>query len=84
MATPAVQVLPFEFHGIKPQEVAVVSALVAPLSGLGFATGPVVTGLVAQLTGSLSTGLVVVALLTGVGVIAGLLYPSQGRPQRST
>ena len=44
--------------------------------GLGFAMGPVVTGLVTQLTGSLQTGFVVLCGLTGVGVMAGLLYPS--------
>ena len=79
IASPVVQVLPFEFPGIRPREVAVVSSLVATFSGLGFAARPVVTGLVAQLTGSLQTGLIVLSLLTGVGVISGLLYPSQPR-----
>ena len=37
---------------------------------------PVITGLVAQLTGSLQTGLVVLCLLTGVGVVAGVMYPA--------
>ena len=45
------------------------------LSGLGFAAGPVVTGLIAQLTGSLQTGLVVLCLLTSVGVVAAVMYP---------
>ena len=75
IALPVVQVLPFEFPGIRPREVAVISSLVGTFSVLGFAAGPVVTGLVAQLTGSLQTGLVVLSLLTGVVVIAGLLYP---------
>ena len=44
---------------------------------LGFATGPVVTGWVAERTGSLQAGLVVLCLLTGVGIVAGLLYPRQ-------
>ena len=79
IASPVVQVLPFEFPGIRPREVAVISALVNTFSGLGFAAGPVVTGLVADLTGSLQTGLIVLSLLTGVGVIAGLLYPSHRR-----
>ncbi len=76
VATPAIQVLPFEFPDIRPREVAVVSSLVQTFSGLGFAVGPVVTGLVAQLTGSIQSGLVVLSLLTVVGVMAGLLYPS--------
>ena len=79
IAYPIVQVLPFEFPGIQPREVAVVSSLVITLSGLGFAAGPVFTGLMEQLTGSLQLGLVVLSLLTGVGVIAGLLYPRHPR-----
>ena len=76
VATPAIQVLPFEFPDIRPREVTVVSSLVNTCSGLGFAVGPVVTSLVAELTGSFQSGLLVLSLLTGVGVIAGLLYPS--------
>ncbi|PKB79231.1 MAG: hypothetical protein BZY88_14265 [SAR202 cluster bacterium Io17-Chloro-G9] len=79
IASPVVQVLPFEFPGIRPREVAVVAALVGTFSGLGFAAGPLITGLVAQLTGSIQTGLIVLSLITGIGVIAGLLYPSQSR-----
>ena len=79
VATPAMQVLPFEFPGISPREVAVVSSLVITFMGLGFAAGPVVTGAVAQLTGSLQTGLIVLCLGTVLGVFAGLLYPSHSR-----
>lgn len=79
VATPAMQVLPFEFPGIKPREVAVVSSLVITFMGLGFAAGPVTTGVVAQLTGSLQTGLIVLCLGTIVGVFAGLFYPSHSR-----
>jgi len=75
IATPAIQVLPFQFPSIRPREVAVISSLVITLSGLGFAAGPVVTGLIAQLTGSLQTGLVVLCLLTSVGVVAAVMYP---------
>ena len=65
----------FELPGIRPREVAVIASLVKTFSGLGFAMGSVVTGLVTQLTGSLQTGCVVLCGLTGVGVLAGLLYP---------
>jgi cyanate permease len=75
IVSPVMEVLPFEFPGIRPREVAVLSALVKTLSGLGFAAGPMVTGLATQLTGSLQTGLLILSLLTGVGVVAGLLYP---------
>ena len=76
IATPAIQVLPFEFPSIRPREVAVISSLVITFSGLGFAAGPVITGLVAELTGSLQTGLVVLCLLTSVGTVAGVMYPA--------
>lgn len=76
IATPAMQVLPFQFPSIRPREVAVISSLVITFSGLGFATGPVVTGLVAQLTGSLQTGLLVLCSVTSVGVVAAALYPT--------
>ena len=75
VATPAMQVLPFEFPRIRPREVAVMTALVVTLQGVGFAAGPVVVGLAAQLTGSIQTGLIALTLLTAAGVVAGLLYP---------
>ena len=50
-------------------------SLVKTLSGLGFAMGPVVTGVVTQYTGSLQTGCLTLCGLTSVGIIAGLLYP---------
>ena len=79
VATPAINVLPFEFPGIRPREVAVISSLVVTFSGLGFAAGPVVTGLVAQLTGSLQMGLVTLCLFTGLGVIVSAFYPGSDR-----
>ena len=35
------------------------------------------TATVQEITGSLQTGLIVLSLLTSVGVIAGLLYPTR-------
>ena len=77
IVSPVIEVLPFEFPGIRPREVAVLTSLVKTCSGLGFALGPMVVGLVAQLTGSLQQGLLVLCVLTGVGVMAGWWYPSQ-------
>ena len=77
VATPAINVLPFEFPGITPREVAVISSLIITFSGLGFAAGPVVTGVVAQATGSIQTGLITLCLLTGLGAVASLFYPSR-------
>ena len=77
VATPAINVLPFEFPGIQPREVAVISSLVTTFSGLGFAAGPVFTGVVAQQTGSVQTGLIVLCLITGLGAVFSLLYPAR-------
>jgi hypothetical protein len=75
IVSPAIEVLPFEFPGIRPRQVAVLASLVKTLAGLGFAIGPVVTGVVTQYTGSLQTGCLTLCGLTSVGIIAGLLYP---------
>jgi predicted MFS family arabinose efflux permease len=79
VVSPVLDVLPFEFPGIRPREVAVISSLIRTLMGLGFAIGPLLTGLVAQLSGSLQLGLLTLCLLTGIGVISGWLYPSSTR-----
>jgi hypothetical protein len=76
IVSPTIEVLPFEFPGIRPRQVAVLVSLVKTLSGLGFAIGPVVTGVVTQYTGSLQTGCLTLCGLTSIGIIAGLLYPS--------
>ena len=77
VAVPALEMLPFEFEGITPREVTAISALIVTLSALGFATGPMITGAVAQLTGSLQNGLVAMSLVCTAGIGAGLLYPAR-------
>ena len=77
VATPAIQVLPFEFPDVQPREVAVLTALILTFMGLGFALGPMLVGVVAQLTGSIQTGLIALSLLTGLGAIAGFAYPDR-------
>ena len=77
VAVPALEMLPFEFEGIAPREVTAISALVVTLSALGFAAGPMITGAVAQFTGSLQAGLVAMSLASAVGVGAGLMYPAR-------
>ena len=85
VASPAIQVLPFEFPGIRPREVAVIVALVQTLGGLGYAVGPVVVGVAEEITGSLQTGMIALSLLTAVGVVSALLYPnSQQEESRQT
>ena len=77
VATPAIQVLPFEFPGVLPREVAVLTGLILTFMGVGFAAGPMLVGVVAQVTGSIQTGLIALSLLTGLGVIAGAAYPDR-------
>ncbi len=74
VAVPALEVLPFEFEDIAPREVAAISALIVTLSAIGFAVGPMIAGAVAQITGSLQTGLVAMSLASSVGIAAGLMY----------
>jgi ACS family D-galactonate transporter-like MFS transporter len=75
VVSPVMEMLPFEFPGIRPRDVAMVVSLVRTLMGLGFAIGPLVTGFIAEVTGSLHTGLLVLCLLTGLGAMAGWWYP---------
>ena len=83
VATPSIQVLPFEFPGVLPREVAVLTGLVLTFMGVGFALGPMLVGAIAQATGSIQTGLIALSLLTGIGVIAGAAYPDRpGAPLR--
>ena len=69
--------LPFEFEDITPREVTAISALIVTLSAIGFAAGPMITGAVAQFTGSLQAGLVAMSLAGSVGIVAGLMYPDR-------
>ena len=63
-----------------PREVAVLTALIVTFMGVGFALGPMLVGVVAQLTGSIQAGLIALSLLTGLGVIAGAAYPNKPGP----
>jgi cyanate permease len=76
-----IEVLPFEFPGIQPREVAVIVSLVRVLMGVGFAAGPMLVGWVATSTGSLQTGLFVLGLCTVIGVIAAWFYPCPKPPE---
>ena len=77
VATPAIQVLPFEFPGVLPREVAVLTGLILTFMGIGFAVGPMLVGAVTQFTGSIQTGLIALSLLTAFGILAGLAYPDR-------
>ncbi len=72
---PAMEILPFEFRNIRTREVSVLSGLVQTFGAVGFGAGPVIAGALAQMTGSLVTGVLAVALMTAVAVVAAALLP---------
>ena len=74
---PAMEVLPFEFAGIAPRQVSMLTALVLTFSAVGFGAGPVLAGAVAQAADSLTTGVLTVAALTSLGILAAALFPSR-------
>lgn len=72
---PAMEVLPFEFRGIRPQQVSTLAALTLTCSAIGFGGGPALAGAIAEATGSLLTGTLCVAGITGIGIAAAALFP---------
>ena len=67
---PAMEVLPFDFADITARQVSTLAALVLTFSAIGFGAGPVVAGAIAQATGSLPTGALAVAGMTGLAILA--------------
>ncbi len=72
---PAMDVLPFDFPGITARQVSNIAALVLTFSAIGFGSGPLVAGAIAQITGSLPAGVYAVAAMTGVAIIAAASFP---------
>ena len=72
---PAMEILPFEFRNIRTREVSVVAGLVQTFGAIGFGGGPALAGALAETTGSLVTGVLVVGGLTGMAVLAAAALP---------
>lgn len=72
---PAMEVLPFEFRGIRPQQVSALTALTLTCSAIGFGGGPALAGAIAEATGSLLTGTLCIAGITGLGIAAAAAFP---------
>ena len=72
---PALEVLPFEFRGIRPREVSALTALTLTFGAIGFGGGPALAGAIAQTTGSLPAGVLTVASVTALGIIAAAAFP---------
>ncbi|MCE2501448.1 MAG: MFS transporter [Dehalococcoidia bacterium] len=72
---PAMEILPFEFRGIRAREVSVLAGLVQTFSAIGFGGGPLLAGALAQASGSPVTGVLVVGGLTGLAILAAAMLP---------
>ena len=72
---PAMEILPFEFRNIRTREVSVLSGLVQTFGAVGFGAGPVIAGALAQMTGSLVTGVLAVGAMTALAVVAAAALP---------
>lgn len=72
---PAIDILPFEFRGIRTREVSVIAGLVQTFGAIGFGGGPLLAGALAEITGSLIVGVASVGGLTGLAVVAALALP---------
>ena len=72
---PAIEILPFEFKDIRTREVSVIAGLVQTFGAIGFGGGPALAGALAEGTGSLFAGVLVVGALTGLAVVAAAALP---------
>ena len=72
---PAIEILPFEFKDIRTREVSVIAGLVQTFGAIGFGGGPALAGALAESTGSLAAGVLVVGGLTGLAVLAAAALP---------
>ena len=72
---PAIEILPFEFRGIRTREVSVIAGLVQTFGAIGFGGGPLLAGALAEMTDSLMTGVLAVGGLTGMAVLAAAMLP---------
>ena len=74
---PAMEILPFEFRNIRTREVSVIAGLVQTFGAVGFGAGPVIAGGLAQVSGSLVTGVLAVAGMTALAVVAAAALPGR-------
>ena len=72
---PVLMTIPFELPGIKPREIAVVTAAVYTIVWVGAFFGPIFTGSVQEVSGSLRAGLLLTGLAPVTLIVAGLLLP---------
>ena len=72
---PVLMTIPFELPGIKPREVAVVTAFVYTIVWIGAFVGPIFAGVVQEVSGSQRAGLLITGLAPLTLIIAAILLP---------
>ena len=72
---PVLMTIPFELPGIKPREVAVVTASVYTIVWIGAFVGPIFAGVVQEVSGSQRAGLLITGLAPLTLIIAAILLP---------
>lgn len=71
---PIIRTIPFDMN-LSPREIAVVIGLGMTCIPIGGASGPIIVGLVSQLTGSLQVGLLTVVIFPLTLFVGGLIIP---------
>ena len=79
---PIVFTIPFELPGIKPREIAVAMGFIQSTMWIGGAIGPILAGILQDVTGDLRLALVVASLCSFSLVIPGLSLSSHRRRQQ--
>ena len=74
---PVLMTIPFELRGIRPREVAIVTSSIYTMVWIGAFVGPILTGTVHELTGSLRAGLLITGLAPVSLMATGILLPKE-------
>jgi MFS family permease len=72
---PVVMTIPYEFSGIKPREVVVMVSFLYTMLFVGAFTGPILAGVIQEVSGDLRLALMVTSLAALTMTIAGFLLP---------
>lgn len=76
---PTLVAIPFELPNVRPREVAVISSFMFSLFTLGGVIGPLLTGALQQVTGSLQTGFLLVSAIH-LGIFMVVFASEKGLP----
>ncbi len=79
---PAISSISFELPGVRPSDIAVGAALMQMISGVGIICGPIIVGQIAEATGSLRPGIIVVGIFPVLFALCCLWLPDTGPKAR--